>query len=234
MAAYAKCVSENRASDPRYQRVNAALVAAVLELSAEKPAEEISIAELTKTAGVHRTSFYSHAASPAELLVQVLAADLGTRLDRLIADPLVAQQPVDFWMEFYRCVLGSVHSQKKVWSVLVADNSAVLIGIRRTLETKAREVFPTIMHGWLDQPEPLKSEIACQQVAFNAIAVVTSWVATDFGSSVEEVMRDYRALAPPWQLARRSEQGDIVLGRGSRSHGTVKEIPAKRQSRDRA
>jgi AcrR family transcriptional regulator len=49
--------------DPRYLRVRASLVAALFELAAEVPADEISVSQLASAAGVSRTTFYSHSSS---------------------------------------------------------------------------------------------------------------------------------------------------------------------------
>lgn len=227
--AYAKCVSvesnrKSRAngsiekpSDPRYKRVNAALTKAILEVSSSIPAEQVSIAELTKIAGVHRTSFYSHASSPTELLVDALTSDINSRVEAFEATLFNSAsprnpQPVEFWMGFYRIVLEAVVSNRSVWTTMVRNNSAALVGVQRHLEAYARRVFPTVMRGWLGSPgSDLRVELACQQVALNAVALVTAWVDTGMLASINQVMEDYRAVAPPWQLARRSAAGDITL-----------------------
>jgi AcrR family transcriptional regulator len=49
---------------------------AIVELTLERPISQVTIADLADRAGVTRATFYNHYASPLELLVQVLLADL--------------------------------------------------------------------------------------------------------------------------------------------------------------
>ncbi|MEV6348957.1 hypothetical protein [Actinoplanes sp. NPDC051851] len=74
------------ALDVRARRTRDALREAVLRLASELPVEQIAVADLVRTAKINRTTFYKHAASPAEVLEQVLYADL----DRLRANWLTS------------------------------------------------------------------------------------------------------------------------------------------------
>ena len=69
--------------DPRFQRVREQLVRAVVDLAAEKPAEQISVSELTARAGVARTTFYKHAESPAGLLANHLINQIRPKIEPL-------------------------------------------------------------------------------------------------------------------------------------------------------
>jgi AcrR family transcriptional regulator len=62
--------------DPRIARTARACEAAIVELAAERPISQVSVAELANRAGVTRATFYNHYASPLALLIQVLLADL--------------------------------------------------------------------------------------------------------------------------------------------------------------
>lgn len=67
--------------DPRFQRVREQLVRAVVDLAAEKPAEQISVSELTARARVARTTFYKHAESPAGLLAAHLINQVRPKIE---------------------------------------------------------------------------------------------------------------------------------------------------------
>lgn len=75
--------------DARQEKTLARLTAAVLALAAEQPIAEVTVSRLAATAGVHRSTVYEYAASPAALLQRVLRAEL----DALRADYLVAVAP---------------------------------------------------------------------------------------------------------------------------------------------
>lgn len=72
-------------TDPRIVRTAQACELAIVELASERPISQVSIVDLTERAGVTRATFYNHYASPLELLIQVLVADLD-RVHRLEDD----------------------------------------------------------------------------------------------------------------------------------------------------
>jgi AcrR family transcriptional regulator len=61
---------------PRRARTARACEAAIIELAAERPISQVSVAELAERAGITRATFYNHYANPLALLIQVLLADL--------------------------------------------------------------------------------------------------------------------------------------------------------------
>jgi AcrR family transcriptional regulator len=62
--------------DPRQQRSREQLHAAVLDLAAARSISEVSVTEIATAAGIHRSTFYEHAASAFDLLEQALTAEL--------------------------------------------------------------------------------------------------------------------------------------------------------------
>jgi len=63
-------------TDPRIVRTAQACGVAIVELASAQPISQITVADLADRAKVTRATFYNHYASPLELLVQVLLADL--------------------------------------------------------------------------------------------------------------------------------------------------------------
>ncbi|WP_181408362.1 TetR/AcrR family transcriptional regulator [Schumannella sp. 10F1B-5-1] len=72
--------------DARQRRSRAALRAAVLQLAAETPIAEVTATDIAAAAGVHRTTFYQHAASPVELLLDALGAEIDEARQRTLGD----------------------------------------------------------------------------------------------------------------------------------------------------
>ena len=62
--------------DPRIVRTALACEAAILELAAERPISQVSVADLAERAGVTRATFYNHYTNPLALLIEVLVTDL--------------------------------------------------------------------------------------------------------------------------------------------------------------
>lgn len=66
--------------DPRQARTWSRLVDVVHEAASEAPIDSVSVAELSRRAGITRDTFYRHAAGPADLLARVLRDELDTVL----------------------------------------------------------------------------------------------------------------------------------------------------------
>ncbi|AOX66691.1 MULTISPECIES: TetR/AcrR family transcriptional regulator [unclassified Curtobacterium] len=62
--------------DARILHTTAALREAILRLAADRPVSEITVADVTRAAGINRATFYSHAVSPGSLLADVLTPEL--------------------------------------------------------------------------------------------------------------------------------------------------------------
>lgn len=62
--------------DPRIVRTSRACQTAIVELAAERPISQVSVADLAERAGVTRATFYNHYSSPLALLIEVLLVDL--------------------------------------------------------------------------------------------------------------------------------------------------------------
>jgi AcrR family transcriptional regulator len=63
-------------TDPRVVRTAQVCEEAIVELAAERPISQVTIADLAERAGVTRATFYNHYANPLGVLIQVLVADL--------------------------------------------------------------------------------------------------------------------------------------------------------------
>lgn len=74
--------------DARILHTTAALREAVLRLATDRPVSEITVADVTRAAGINRATFYSHAVSPGSLLADVLTPEL----DRIREDDLAARR----------------------------------------------------------------------------------------------------------------------------------------------
>ncbi|MCB0910390.1 MAG: TetR/AcrR family transcriptional regulator [Propionibacteriaceae bacterium] len=202
------------ADDPRYQRVRQRLVDSLLELAASRPAETISVSELTTAAGVSRAVFYSHASSPAGLLADVLVGELEPGFDAL-AEQMARPDAdyVEIWRRVYLTLLDHVRDHRAVYEVLTAHESAVSSALTAYLE-QAASCCVLAVTSRFEGPPPteLWKTMAVNQQAHNMLAVIRAWIATGLTDPPEVVVDTYLTLAPPWQLAR-AEDGPISLRR---------------------
>lgn len=201
--------------DPRYQRVRRSLHDAVLRLSAKKPVDEVSVAELTNLAGVHRTSFYAHASSPSDLLVAALVAEMEPGL-RMLHSTLQLEETdySEYWQNVYTHVLSHVREREGTYRQIVIANSAVLVGLYNYFADHVSASLAVMMSSWKNTDfTPLWLEMARQQQAHNLMAVIMAWVATDLRAPIPRVVEAYWTLAPPWQLAKKGTDGMVEMYR---------------------
>lgn len=204
-----------RQDDPRYRRVRIRLVAALLDLAGAKPAEDISVSELTVAAGVSRATFYGHANSPAGLLAEVLVSELRPELDAMAEQ--MAHPNSDYvllWRRIYLTLLEHVREHGDVYRVLSSRESSVSSALTSYFEEAAGKYVHAIEKQLAGPPvTDLWKEMAVTQQAHNMLSVVHAWIRTGMVDPPETVVDTYLTLAPPWQLARADEDGVISLRR---------------------
>lgn len=203
--------------DPRFQRIRAKLTEAILTLAADKPAEQISVSELTSRAGVSRTTFYKHADSPAAFLATHLIAQLAPSMDPLAY--LLRDTGPDYllrWRETQIALLTHVRHNQRVYShVFSADGQSVVLAMLSVYFERLFSDYVQEFQRHLDGPQPsdLWVAMAISQQVHNTIAMISSWLRTGMVEEPDVVVATYISLAPPWQLARFSEEGRTTLRR---------------------
>lgn len=185
--------------DVRVRRTRERLRAAVVRLAAEQPVEEIAVADLVRVARINRTTFYKHAATPADVLADVLYAEL----DAIRADGLAPDQ--QSWetssgrladhLEHYDAVYtaGLVGRRSAVLHHLLVDHftasargllerdPALLPGGHGTPQWRATAYSGFIAHGmagiveaWLAEPAPRDRRLLISASA----SVMATWFAS--------------------------------------------------------
>jgi AcrR family transcriptional regulator len=191
------------------------LVDALLELAGSRPAESISVAELTAAADVSRASFYGHSSSPARLLADTLIAELRPSLDTL-AEQMGRQDAdyVELWRSIYVALLRHVRAHRAVYEVLTEHESSVSSALTSYFEEAASRYVHAVTARLAGPPvSELWTVMAVSQQAHNMIAVIRAWILTGLRDRPEDVVEVYLTLAPPWQLARPDADGTISLRR---------------------
>lgn len=204
-------------NDPRYVRVRGRLNAAALRLIATRPADSITVAELTREAGISRTTFYQHGESPAQFIADAVVDILQPYLNELtdaISSP--ADDYLLRWRDIYIRMLGELREHREVLgAIFVGDRQPVVVGhiTRRLTHTFDDYVDQFKSHLCGESVSELWTEMASAQQVYNLIAVLVAWLGTDMKESPEMVVNTYLSLAPPWQLARFQADGSLSLRR---------------------
>lgn len=137
--------------DVRVRRTRERLRHAVLSLAAEQPVEAVAVADLVRLARINRTTFYKHAATPADVLSQVLFVDLDRMRGDVLDDALAPARPRDIWVRSAGELADHLQRYDSLYTAgLVGQRSAVLYRLlvdhftvsARTLLERQPELLP--------------------------------------------------------------------------------------------
>lgn len=192
-------VVDSSAMDPRALRSREQLAAAILSLAEASDVDTLTVAQVATEAGVNRSTFYQHAASPASLLRSVLSAELDVvRAEHLEASGDIAVAlaeltrgvvaHIDARRGVYRQGLESGGGAAALHSMLGAhfERSALLLIEHRDI----------VVRGVTGRPVP-----TAMMARFLAYAVVGAFEARILEVEPrpeEDFMEDLRALMPHW------------------------------------
>lgn len=203
--------------DPRYQRVRTTLNRAIVELAAEKPAERITVSELSALAGISRTTFYKHGESPAQFLSDYLINQIRPSFEPLAT--IFTDVGPDYllqWRAIYVGLLEHIQVNAEVYRhVFCGDGQSIVLTRMSAYFEEVSRAYVTEFVAHIDdqQVSELWVAMAISQQVHNIIAVISSWLRTDMHQSPEAVVHTYLSLAPPWQLAKFSADGRTSLKR---------------------
>jgi AcrR family transcriptional regulator len=202
-------VPEGEHVDARQRRSQERLYAAVLGLAADRPVAELSVTAVAAEAGVHRSTFYEHAASPSDLLERALLAELDELRADLLADEAtgvaaaVAEvtagvlRHVERYAAVYRRGLGAGSGSGSLHAML----SGHFRGTSRALLERSRLAVGTRVVG---VPDEVVADVAVRLLADGTVGAIEAWLEQP-DLSVDDFLRTYAALLPPWWPGEVSE-----------------------------
>jgi len=190
------------AMDPRQRRTRDRLHAAVLRLAAERPVTELSVTEVAAAAGVHRSTLYEHAASPADLLQQALLAELDELREQLLerSDQDVARavteitegvlRHVERYAAVYRRGLGAGSGEASLHPMLSGHFRESSRRLRELARVEVRVPVPGV-------DDDVVADIAGRFLADGTVGAIEGWLEQP-ELRVEDFMRMYVRLVPDW------------------------------------
>lgn len=107
--------------DLRIRRTRAVLSDALLELAATKPVAKITVAELTRRAGINRATFYDHATSPGEFLASVLEDEFAAMTDEYLHLYEQEQTPTDALRAGLTGLVGYIEVRREVFKRAIGE-----------------------------------------------------------------------------------------------------------------
>jgi len=185
--------------DARQQKTYARLSATVLDLATRGPVTEVTVSALAAAAGVHRSTVYEYAPSPAALLERVLRAEL----DDLRADYLLDVDPADAAdavVGVTRAVLRHVDAHDAVYRRgLGAESGAA------SLHSMLSEHFQASIDLLLEQHSlvvPARDDIerraVARYLADGTIGAIDVWLTRPRPRDVDAFLALVGRLTPSW------------------------------------
>lgn len=162
--------------DTRKRKTREALCAAMLDLLAEKPFDEIQILELTVRAGVGYATFFRHYAQPVEVLDEVA----GELIRELLAMTVPAFERTDSAAGL-RSLCGYVLERRALWHTLLTGGAGYRV--RAEFVRQAREWS---RHGD-GKPTSVPIDLGTVCAAGSAIDALAWWLDQGEAYSAEEM-----------------------------------------------
>lgn len=199
--------------DARHRRSRAKLADAVLRLVSERPIDEVTASEIAAAAGVNRSTFYAHAASPLALLESVLRDELDALRDRHLASIPDSSVPRAAAAEAVTAVtlavLENIESHAAIYERgLLADAGGGHRGetslrpmLAAHFEESSRQLLAQHALFPSDEEEaadPLLAAMVGPFVANGSVGAIAAWLAQPEPRDAEAFLRSYRRLVPPW------------------------------------
>jgi AcrR family transcriptional regulator len=183
--------------DPRQLKTRARLADAVLALATERPISDVTVSELAAAASVHRSTFYEHAASPAELLQSVLQQELDELrmpLVGLTGDTDVAVTQVT------AAVLRHIDAHEAIYSRGLGDGSGSA-SLHAMLSTHFRGSIDLLFEqGSVELPNGsrLDRDTVAGWISDGTVGAIEAWLRGPQPHDVDVFLEQFAQLVPAW------------------------------------
>lgn len=185
--------------DARIVQTTKALHTAIVELASATPVSSITVADVTRAAGINRATFYSHATSPGALLVDVLTPEL----DAIRADDAVLRESsglddAAITRKGMERVVDHVVKYRDIYRLALPD--ALDASTHRVL---AHHFEVSSLHNLeqsrdrTDRPEGLSLPLAAGFVAHGLVGVIETWL-TGKRASRKTLVDNIMLMFPTW------------------------------------
>jgi len=182
--------------DPRQARTRAALSDALMRLLASSPLDSISVAALCREAGVHRTTFYGHAAGVEEFAVDFLTRDLD--LVTAVESPSGPGIDLSRYRTALITLLAHVADERALYRPLLQSRWGG--SLRAAIDGRLRERFLIALDVFRASNVVGVPDQRTEAVAFLTgalVGMIASWAASDDVDAVAAADR-VLALMPAW------------------------------------
>lgn len=184
--------------DARIVQTTKALHAAIIELASQAPVSSITVADVTRAAGINRATFYSHATSPGSLLAGVLTPELDEiRHDDIEARDAGVDAPSAVTRKGMERVVDHIVNYRDVYRLALPDplDASTHRALARHFEISLLGHFER--YASTDLPEGLSKPLAAGFVAHGLVGAIEIWL-TGARSSRKALVDNIMLLLPTW------------------------------------
>ena len=179
-------------SDPRALRTRRKLVDAFHAAVADADPAAMSVASLTRAAGVNRTSFYSHFASPEDLAIHALSDLLDVIGD---ADILMPAQEAS--RRALEDIVGFVHERRDSYARVLGPGAAPRLLMAVTEAFTERTVATLERIG--TRPPGADLRVTARFLAGGVLGVIGTWLSDDQSRwTPDELVEALTHCLPRW------------------------------------
>ena len=177
---------------------------AVLQLASERDITTASVSELTRRAGVVRTTFYAHADTPVNLLTSVLSRELDDARDLLLFELAKGVEKGQFRDLTRRSLTKVVDHVLRYEAVYGGASSASSAYALRTVLGGhiADSVFRALEAGYFDAPsrKPEELTLYAAYMATGAAGAIEVWLRLSKPRSREMLLTAIDDVLPSWYV----------------------------------
>lgn len=196
--------------DPRQARTRSALRDAIYLLAAEKPIEQVSVAEVARAASITRDTFYRHATTPVHLLADFLGEELDAVLAAHAELPDRSDSELSVFDESERALLRHVAGRATVYRNAMTPRlvgplrDALIDRIERAL-THHLERHPHLAPAREEGiPQTRHVRMLVAYAGTGTVGAIEEWLLSGDLDDIDAAARTIIAASPDWWLGRRA------------------------------
>lgn len=184
--------------DARIVQTTKALHGAIVELASATPVSSITVADVTRAAGINRATFYSHATSPGALLADVLRPELDAiRAGDAELRETGALDGESVTRKGMERVVDHIVKYREVYRLALPDalDASTHRALARHFEVSSLTHFER--YSSTDLPQGLSQPLAAGFVAHGLVGAIENWL-TSKRSSRKTLVDNIMLLLPAW------------------------------------
>lgn len=192
----------------RQTRTHDRLRTAIYQLAAERPLDEITVADVSRLAGISRDTFYRWTPSPVDCLARML----GEELDVIVAAnadlPVMSGTTDSVFETGVRDLLEFIARHKRIYCnamhprmhAVLRDGLTARIEANLTQRLSSHpEIAPDVNGG---RPDQLAKQMFVSYAAAGAVGAIETWLTARYLEDITVVERILFASAANWWLGR--------------------------------